>query len=74
MKKNIGFIERVLRIVVGLGIVSLAFFGPQTPWAFLGLVPLLTGIVGWCPPYALLGISTCCQCKTGEDSKGCCSI
>ena len=67
MKQNIGNIERAARIVVGAGILSLAFIGPATPWGYLGIVPLLTGLVGWCPPYALLGISTCC--KTGS----CCS-
>jgi len=59
MKKNIGNIERVVRIAAGLAILSLAFVGPQSPWAYLGVIPLLTGFVGWCPPYALLGISTC---------------
>jgi hypothetical protein len=59
MKQNIGNIERVVRIGIGLIILSLAFVGPQSPWAFLGVVPLLTGVIGWCPPYALLGISTC---------------
>lgn len=59
MKVNIHPIERVVRIVVGLGLVSLAFVGPQNPWFFLGVVPLVTGLVGWCPPYALLGFSTC---------------
>ena len=59
MKKNIHNIERVVRVVVGLGIVSLAFVGPQTPWAWLGLVPVATGLTGWCPPYALFGFSTC---------------
>lgn len=59
MKKNVGSAERTIRILVGLFIISLAFWGPQTPWAWLGLVPVLTGLVGYCPPYALLGISTC---------------
>ena len=59
MKNNIGNIERVVRIAAGLVILSLAFVGPQSPWAYLGVVPLLTGFVGWCPPYALFGISTC---------------
>jgi hypothetical protein len=45
--------------VAGLGIISLFFVGPQTPWALLGIVPVLTGLIGWCPPYALLGINTC---------------
>jgi hypothetical protein len=58
MKTNIGKVERIVRIVVGIGIVSLAFVGPRSPWAYLGILPLLTGLVGWCPPYALLGIST----------------
>lgn len=56
MKKNIGKLERVVRVIVGIGILSLAFVGPRSPWAYLGLMPLLTGLVGWCPPYALLGI------------------
>jgi len=58
MKPNIGNVERVVRIVVGVGVLSLAFVGPRTPWAYLGILPLLSGLVGWCPPYALLGIST----------------
>ncbi len=59
MKKNIHPVERAVRVIGGLAIVSLVFVGPQTPWAWLGLVPVATGLVGWCPPYALLGISTC---------------
>jgi hypothetical protein len=58
MKPNIGTVERVVRVVVGLGVLSLAFVGPRSPWAYLGIAPLLTGLVGWCPPYALFGIST----------------
>lgn len=56
MTKNIGTTERIIRVVLGVGLLSLAFVGPQSPWAYLGFVPLLTGLVGWCPPYALLGI------------------
>lgn len=52
-------VERVLRVLVGLGVVSLAFVGPKTPWAWLGLIPVLTGATGLCPLYTLLGISTC---------------
>ncbi len=59
MKKNIGSIERIIRVIAGLGILPLAFVGPQSIWAFLGVIPLVTGLVGWCPPYALFGISTC---------------
>ena len=59
MKKNIGTIERVIRVTAGLFILSLTLVGPQSLWGLLGLIPLATGIVGWCPPYAILGISTC---------------
>jgi membrane-associated protease RseP (regulator of RpoE activity) len=56
---NEHLIERVVRVVGGLGIVSLAFVGPATPWAWLGLVPVITGLAGTCPIYTLLGVSTC---------------
>jgi Protein of unknown function (DUF2892) len=59
MKPNEGTIDRVLRVIAGLGIVSLVFVGPQTPWGYVGLVPLATGLVGFCPLYAMLGINTC---------------
>jgi len=58
MKVNIGKAERIVRIVVGLAVLSLAFVGPRARWAYLGILPVLTGVIGWCPPYALLGIST----------------
>jgi len=63
--KNVGGIDRVLRIIVGiilLMLVLLAFIGPQTPWdyfGFIGITPLITGIIGYCPPYKLVGINTC---------------
>jgi len=59
MTCNVGRFDRILRAVVGLGLISLVFVGPQTAWGWLGLVPLTTAIFQWCPPYALLGISTC---------------
>ncbi len=59
MKKNIHPVERGIRVVVGLVLVSMAFVGPQNPWFLLGLIPVATGLMGWCPPYAMLGISTC---------------
>jgi hypothetical protein len=52
-------IERGVRVVLGLGLIALAFVGPQTPWGFLGVIPLLTGLVGSCPLYTLFGMSTC---------------
>jgi hypothetical protein len=63
MKKNIGGMERTIRIIAGAGILSLAFVGPQSAWAYLGIVPLATGLMGRCPPYALFGFSTCKSCK-----------
>ncbi len=59
MKCNVGKTERIIRVIVGLGLVSMAFVGPQNPWFFLGLIPLITGAVGWCPAYIPFGINTC---------------
>lgn len=59
MPRNEGTIDRALRIILGLVLIALVFVGPQTAWGWLGLVPLLTGLVGFCPLYRLLGISTC---------------
>ena len=65
MTRNIGTAERILRGLAGLGLIAFALLGGQTSyatyavWGWLGLVPLATALVGWCPPYALLGINTC---------------
>ena len=59
MKKNIHPIERVVRVVLGLVLIGLAFVGPANKWFLVGIVPVFTGLAGWCPPYQLLGISTC---------------
>ena len=59
MTANVGSIERVVRIVVGLLLIGLAAGGTIGWWGWLGVVPLLTGLVGWCPPYAMLGLNTC---------------
>lgn len=59
MSCNVGGIDRVLRILVGIVLIALVFYGPKTPWGWIGLIPLATGLIGWCPPYALLGLSTC---------------
>lgn len=59
MTKNVHNIERVVRVVVGLGLISMAFVGPANLWFLVGIVPLATGLLGWCPPYQLLGINTC---------------
>ncbi len=70
MKKNIGNIERVVRVIAGLVLLSLTFVGPQTLWGLIGILPLATGLVGWCPPYALLGISTCKKCNSTKQATG----
>ena len=57
--KNVGTIDRILRIVVGLGLISLVFVGPQTPWGWVGIVPLLTAVISFCPLYTLIGVRTC---------------
>lgn len=59
MKSNVGGVDRVLRIVLGLVLIGLAATGTVGWWGWLGIVPLATGLVGWCPPYAMFGISTC---------------
>lgn len=59
MKKNEGFIDRTLRSVVGLGLLAAAVEGSFSPWGYVGIVPLVTGLLGWCPLYTLLGINTC---------------
>lgn len=60
---NVGGIDRGLRIVVGAALVALSFVGPWTetlyPWGLIGLVPLATGLIGWCPAYSIFGIRTC---------------
>ncbi len=59
MRTNEGRIDRLLRIVVGVVLLTLVFTGPQTPWGWIGLIPLATGLIGVCQAYSLLGISTC---------------
>ena len=57
--KNEGTVDRVLRVIGGAALISLVFVGPETPWGWVGVVPLVTGLIGNCPVYSLLGISTC---------------
>jgi cadmium resistance protein CadD (predicted permease) len=59
MTCNVGTVDRVLRIAVGLALLSLVFIGPQSWWGLLGLIPLVTGLGRFCPAYALLGVRTC---------------
>ena len=57
--KNEGTMDRAARVVLGLALLSLVVVGPQTLWGLVGLVPLLTGLVGFCPLYRIFGFSTC---------------
>lgn len=59
MKINEGTLDRALRVIVGLVLVVLAATGTVGLWGWIGLVPIATGLIGWCPAYTLLGINTC---------------
>lgn len=59
MPVNVGTIDRALRAIVGLVLIALVFVGPKTAWGWIGLVPLLTAVVGFCPAYTLFGVRSC---------------
>lgn len=59
LPNNESTLDRALRVVLGLGLLALVFVGPQTMWGFVGIIPLVTGLVGSCPIYTALGFSTC---------------
>lgn len=59
MSINEGTLDRALRIVLGIALLAIFFFGPRTAWGLLGFAPLLTGLMGYCPFYRVLGVSTC---------------
>ncbi len=59
LPRNEGTVDRVLRVIFGAVLISLVFVGPQTPWGWIGLLPLITGLIGSCPAYTLLGLRTC---------------
>ena len=59
MKANVGGIDRVLRILAGIVLVGMTLAGMIGPWGWIGVVPLATGLIGWCPAYAPFGLSTC---------------
>ena len=65
MKTNVGGIDKILRIVVGIVLVSMAALGAVGAWGWIGVVPLLTGLFGVCPAYLLLGANTCAVKKSG---------
>lgn len=59
MKINEGSLDRGIRIIVGLALIGLTLAGTIGVWGWIGVLPLITGVVGWCPGYALLGINSC---------------
>jgi len=59
MKANVGGIDKILRIAVGISLIAMAYMNVVGVWGYIGVVPLLTGLIGWCPVYPLLGFSSC---------------
>jgi len=59
MKANVGGVDKILRIVAGLVLIGLAVAGIGTPWTWIGVVPLATALINFCPLYAVIGASTC---------------
>ena len=58
MRRNIGSTDRAIRFIIGIGLLALVFTGPRTAWGYLGLLPLFTAVIGYCPLYHILRIST----------------
>jgi Inner membrane protein YgaP-like, transmembrane domain len=58
MGNNVGAVDKVVRVIVGLALVAMVFVGPKTPWGWIGIIPLLTVALSWCPLYSLLGVRT----------------
>lgn len=65
MKTNVGGIDKILRIVIGIALIAMAALGVVGAWGWIGVVPLLTGLFGTCPAYTLLGMNTCPISKNG---------
>lgn len=66
--KNVGKVDRVARALVGVALLSLVFVGPRTAWGWIGLVPLLTAVLGYCPAYTLFGLKTCAAQRKGASA------
>ena len=58
---NVGTLDRIARVVLGVFLISLVFVGPQSPWGWIGVVPLLTAAIKFCPAYKLFGLRTCAK-------------
>lgn len=59
MTQNIGSLDRIVRTVIGVALIAATLTGTIGVWGWIGVVPLITALMGWCPPYAILGFSTC---------------
>jgi len=59
LARNEGMVDRAMRIILGIVLIVMALRGMYTPWTWIGVVPLLTGLLGSCPLYSVLGINTC---------------
>ena len=59
MKANEGTLDRAVRIILGLALIAMAYLGHIGAWGYIGVVPLATGLIGWCGLYSVLGINTC---------------
>jgi hypothetical protein len=59
MTKNVGSLDRILRVIAGAVLIGLALYNPANWWGWIGIVPLVTAFIGWCPAYRLLGMRTC---------------
>lgn len=66
LTKNIGSLDRILRIVIGIVVLSLVFIGPKTMLGYIGLVLIVTAFINFCPLYAMLGLKTCSK-QTGQE-------
>ena len=69
MNGNVGAIDRTFRIVLGFALIWLALSDIGTPWTWIGIVPLVTGTIGWCPAYRLFGVRTC-RANRGTPTSG----
>ncbi len=66
--RNVGTIDRILRVVVGVALTALVFVGPKTLWGLIGIIPILTALMGFCPAYRLLGVRTCSMNRQATQS------
>ena len=66
MQKNVGGIDKTFRIILGLGLLALVFVGPQTPWGWIGIIPLVTAFAGFCPLYPILKLSTVSKAESAS--------